>query len=88
MGTFTEMVYRCKDCNDTDKCKDCAYNEVHHNDNNRRVKTMKTKTFKYHITFKDGREIDEEFEADNVLDGHYRIYRKYGRTYAKAYYIK
>ena len=49
---------------------------------------MKTKTFKYHITFKDGREIDEEFEADNVLDGHYRIYRKYGRTYAKAYYIK
>ena len=49
---------------------------------------MKTKTFKYHITFKDGREIDEEFEVANVLDGHYAIYSKYVRSYAKAYYVK
>ena len=40
------------------------------------------KEFKYLVLFKNGEEKEITLEADNVLDGHYRIYREYGRTYA------
>lgn len=49
---------------------------------------VKTKTYKYKVTWKDNTESILEIEAENVLDGHYRIYREYGRMYTKAHYVK
>lgn len=43
------------------------------------------KIYKYRVTAKDGSEFNVEIEADSVLDGHYRIYRIYGRNYKSAY---
>ena len=48
----------------------------------------KTKTYKYKVTWEDNTESILEIEAENVLDGHYRIYRKYGRGYKSACYVK
>lgn len=49
---------------------------------------VKTKAYKYKVTWKDNTESILEIEAENVLDGHYRIYREYGRMYTKAHYVK
>ena len=46
------------------------------------------KKYKYNVTFKNGRTEVVEIEAENVLDGHYQIYRMYGRTYDKSCYVK
>lgn len=48
----------------------------------------KTKTYKYKVRWKDNTESILEIEAESVLDGHYRIYREYGRGYKSAYYVK
>lgn len=45
------------------------------------------KEFKYLVLFKNGEEKEITLEADSVLDGHYRIYREYGRTYARSTYL-
>ena len=39
----------------------------------------KTKTYQYEVTWTDNTKSILELEADSVLDGHYQIYRKYGR---------
>lgn len=50
---------------------------------------VKTKTYKYKVTWKDNTESILKIEAGNVLDGHYQIYRKYGRGgYKSACYLK
>lgn len=48
----------------------------------------KTKTYKYKVTWKDGTETVLEITAENMLDGHYRIYREYGRGYKSACWLK
>lgn len=48
----------------------------------------KTKTYKYKVTWKDNTESILEIEAENVLDGHCRIYREYDRSYTSACYVK
>lgn len=49
---------------------------------------MRTTKFKYKVAWKDNTESILEIEAENVLDGHYRIYREYGRMYKTAHYVK
>lgn len=42
------------------------------------------KDFTFKVIFKNGEEKKITVNAENVLDGHYRIYRTYGRTYSKS----
>ena len=46
------------------------------------------KEYSYEVTFKDDTKTVVTVEAESVLDGHYRIYREYGRGYKKSCYIK
>lgn len=49
----------------------------------------KTKVYKYKVVWKDGTASILEIEAESVLDGHYRIYRQYGRGgYKSACWMK
>ena len=48
----------------------------------------KTKTYKYKVTWKDNTESILEIEAENVLDGHYQIYREFTGQYQKAYWVR
>lgn len=45
------------------------------------------KEYKYQIVFKDGQTKVMNVEAENILDGHYRIYRQFGREYIKSTYL-
>ena len=49
---------------------------------------VKTKAYKYKVTWKDNTESILEIEAESLLDGHYQIYRAYGRGYKSACYVK
>ena len=48
----------------------------------------KVKTYKYEITWLDDTKTVMGIEAENVLDGHYQIYRTYGKGYKSACYLK
>ena len=46
------------------------------------------RTYKYSVTWIDGSVSVLEMEAESVLDGIYRIHRKYGNGFQKACHVK
>lgn len=46
------------------------------------------KVFNYCVTWGDGRQTVESIEADNIMDGHVRLFFKFWRVPYKAYYIR
>lgn len=52
------------------------------------MEEQEMKKYSYEIHFVNGEKRVEEITADSVMDGHYEIYRRYGRTYKKSTYLK
>lgn len=51
-------------------------------------KEQKMKKLKYCITFPDGNKIYEEVEAADVIEGHWKIHRKYEGKNIRSCWVK